>query len=250
MKLPLRLLAITPPRGPVDPACIDAWRRGLLQPRTVTERHGEVRGGHDLPAADGQRSATPIGLALLLREPGLAPVDLLDSPRLAGVIARARATAIPLLLSADTAVMRSATADLFATLRDRCDGLHLRGDPSQSATAQVRARWPSPKWLGRSVHGPPVADPVVDYSVLAPVFTPRTDPAGKTPAGLDAVRAWARVAPPVLALGGITPPRSAGCLAAGAYGLAGIRVFFGPADEVADNVGVLAANLRRVMPPP
>ncbi len=60
------------------------------------------------------------------------------------------------------------------------------------------------------------------FVVFGPVFATGT----KTPVGLDALRsAAASVRIPVFALGGVTEENAASCIAAGAAGVAGIRLF-------------------------
>jgi thiamine-phosphate pyrophosphorylase len=62
-----------------------------------------------------------------------------------------------------------------------------------------------------------------DFAVFAPVFE---KPHSSThPAGLDALRQACRAPVPVLALGGVTLDDAARCLAAGAAGIAAIRLF-------------------------
>lgn len=220
---PFRLLAVTPPTGPVDPELVARWRAGA----------------GDCP------------LAVLLREPGAAPEALLDpTARLAALVRRCRERAIPLLLAVDLA--HAARAAALAGI----DGLHLRGDPPLTALAELRPRVPG--LLGRAAHGEPQpGHHLVDYTLVAPIFPPTTAQPGaplgsKRPLGLAGLRAW--TADPtacVVALGGIGPHNAADCLAAGACALAGIGVFFGPPARVEQDVAALSEQLRvaHVLPP-
>jgi thiamine-phosphate pyrophosphorylase len=63
-----------------------------------------------------------------------------------------------------------------------------------------------------------------DFVVFAPVFEKRDAPATQ-PKGLSALREACAVKIPVLALGGVTLENAASCLAEGASGIAGIRLF-------------------------
>lgn len=63
-----------------------------------------------------------------------------------------------------------------------------------------------------------------DLALFAPVFEKRTDPTSE-PAGLHALREACQYHIPVLALGGVTLDNAAACIAAGAAGIAAIRLF-------------------------
>ncbi len=64
-----------------------------------------------------------------------------------------------------------------------------------------------------------------DYVFYAPIFETRTHPE-VLPLGLKALeKACSAVAIPIFALGGINAENEADCLEAGAYGIAGIRMF-------------------------
>ncbi len=219
MSLGFRLLAITPPQGEVDPSILRAWR-----------------------------GASVVGLAVLLREPGTEPAALLDDGhRLAPLRHACTEAGMPWLLSIDAEQLRGEEPWLAtAGLR----GVQLRGDPSAAAADAVRAALGPEALIGRSCHGAPaVLGERVDYSVLAPIFTPHTSapgPAGgfvKAAVGLEPLRAFAAVERRVFALGGITGVRAPACVRAGAYGLAAIRSFFGPPRQVADDVARLVRAL-------
>lgn len=225
-----RLLAITPPVGPVPAHSLDAWR-----------------------------DITP-DLALLLREPGRPAAELLTpDARLAPLRRRCHAAGVPVLLSVDLnelAALPALPADLA--------GVQLRGDPDRATLLAARRelgrlRAGPHVRLGRSCHGAPQPDhELVDYTVFAPVFAPSTAqpgraPGSKVPAGLAALTTWTRAPGAcVYALGGVGPTTAAACLAAGARGLAGIGVFFGEPGRVAQDVAalreILAAHDRHVEP--
>jgi len=226
---PFRLLAITPPVGPVQEDSLVAWCAGL----------GE--------------------LAVLLREPGRCASEILaHDGRLAALRRSCRDAGVPLLLSVDSAELAE-----LAVLPGDLAGVQLRGDPDLRALAAARTQVgrlrPTGAWLGRSCHGAPQpGHEIVDYSLFAPVFAPTTDQPGrsrgsKAPAGLAALASWT-AAPGawVMALGGVGPGTAAACLAAGARGLAGIGVFFGEPGRVAQDVAALreslAAHDRHVEP--
>jgi len=63
-----------------------------------------------------------------------------------------------------------------------------------------------------------------DFAVFAPVFEKKDSPQAN-PAGLDGLRDACRQKIPVLALGGVTIENARACLAAGAAGIAAIRLF-------------------------
>lgn len=196
---------------------------------------------------DAWRGAAAVGLAVLLREPGCEPAALVrDEHRLAPLRRACVGAGVPWLLSVDPE--RVAEVEPLLGLSGLV-GVQLRGDPSAEAVEEAR-RWIGPeRVLGRSCHGVPrPLGERVSYSVLAPIFAPQTvgpQPGpDKQAVGLEPLRAFGAVQPRVFALGGITPANAAACVRAGAFGLAAIRSFFGPPDQVADDVARLARALR------
>lgn len=236
----MRLLAITPPRAlglDIDAGLVEAWLDGLAA-------HGYL----------------PDTLAVLLREPGASPAQILGDRRLWPLREALAARGVPTLLSLAPTCEPSQLHEQLASpaLVDApIAGLQLRGDPSPEQCAHWAAQLDAslaaltdprhrPR-LGRSAHGHrPRPCPSLDYTCLAPIHAPRTHLPGETkrPIGLEALRSWTALGAPVLALGGVSVDNARACLEAGAHGLAGIRLFFGPRAEARHNVGALARQLR------
>jgi thiamine-phosphate pyrophosphorylase len=114
------------------------------------------------------------------------------------------------------------------------DGVHL---PSNDLSPiEVLGAWESsaasrsqPKPLvGVSCHSVAeverARDQRADYALLAPIFEKRDAPRAKA-LGLKMLRQACRFEIPVLALGGVTLTNAADCIAAGAAGIAAIRLF-------------------------
>jgi thiamine-phosphate pyrophosphorylase len=81
--------------------------------------------------------------------------------------------------------------------------------------------------VGVSCHSPAevgrASDGGADFVVFGPVFGKKDTPI--QPAGLGALKKASEAKIPVLALGGITLENAPSCLAAGASGIAAIRLF-------------------------
>lgn len=116
------------------------------------------------------------------------------------------------------------------------DGVHLTSSPDELTPAQVRQLFArtgeSEPIISASCHS--VADAVrargarVNFILFGPVFGKTVDGVLVTEAtGLDTLRDVCEAAGgvPVLALGGIHEENATACLAAGAAGVAGIRLF-------------------------
>lgn len=102
----------------------------------------------------------------------------------------------------------------------RLDGVHL---PEAAFDLENRSRISWPFVVGRSVHSVDGAvraqSAGADYIVAGNVFETHSHP-GKDGEGLGFVKAICKaVTIPVLAVGGITPERVAGCIEAGASGV-------------------------------
>lgn len=87
-----------------------------------------------------------------------------------------------------------------------------------------------------------------DYVFFGPVFTTPSKLAYGAPQGIDRLAEVCRkISIPVVAIGGITPENAAQCVAAGAGGLAAIRLFQQPshqAEDLATRVARLRATCR------
>ncbi len=162
------------------------------------------------------------GLAfLLLREkhlPAAAQVAL--ARRIVEAVAPATLTQVLVHGRADIALAAGA------------HGVHLSSTAGELTPAQVRAVLPG-AIVSVSCHTLEevrrARDEQASLALFAPVFGKTIDGLEVTPAtGLDALEAACQAADPmpVFALGGVTPANAPRCLAAGAAGIAGIRMFF------------------------
>lgn len=214
----IRLLAITPPAAVapiIDPELVDAWVRAGLVER---------------------------GLAVLLREPGLELDATLAAQRSWPLRRALSKYPVPVLVSVDPRrTSPSETTRQLARARWPIAGVQLRGDPERETCTRWREHLGPNVIIGRSVHGLSPDDAEgLDYTCLAPIHAPRTGTgSGKHPIGVDGLRAWTRSRDDILALGGITAHSAAACLAAGARGVAGIRLFFGRSAEDRQDVQAL-----------
>lgn len=168
-----------------------------------------------------------------IREKDLAPDDLLILAR--QIVAAVRAE------NQTTRVLLNGPANI--ALEAAADGVHLPGNMPVTAAAEARdlfARSGRDAILSHACHSVnevlaareesqrnPHATTSNTLILFAPVFE-KVTPTGTLPGlGLDTLRAAVHAAKniPVLALGGITPENTPACLAAGAAGVAGIRLF-------------------------
>jgi thiamine-phosphate pyrophosphorylase len=134
-------------------------------------------------------------------------------------------------------------------LSERATGVHL-GENSLSlpeAKRLVDAKAPSQGFLvGVSCHSLEAARSAADsgasYLFFGPVFATPSKAAFGAPQGLERLGAVCRaVSIPVLAIGGITPENAADCVAAGAAGIAAIRLF-----QDASDMSSLVRSLRKL----
>jgi thiamine-phosphate pyrophosphorylase len=135
-----------------------------------------------------------------------------------------------------TALLINSRADV--ALAVGADGVHLRSTDLSPQEIQMiwkcgtstLARHVSPQSSVTTVscHSPEeviqAATQAATFAVFAPVFEKKDIP-GAQPAGLTVLGRACKAHIPVIALGGITPANARSCLAAGAAGIAAIRLF-------------------------
>jgi thiamine-phosphate pyrophosphorylase len=107
-------------------------------------------------------------------------------------------------------------------------GIHLTGN--SIGPGELRRIVPAGFLIGVSTHAISEVRAAeaegADFVVFSPIFTPISKAAYGPPVGLVGLREAAQsVRIPVLALGGVTMANAAGCLSAGASGIAGVSLF-------------------------
>jgi thiamine-phosphate pyrophosphorylase len=165
-----------------------------------------------------------------IREKDLPARDLVELTR--GALEAARGTATRIIVNdrLDTALGLGAA------------GVHL-GRESLPVRAARRIA-PAGFWVGASCHSLEEALEAetegADYILLGPIYSTPSKIRFGPPLGLEKLREVAgRVRIPVLALGGLTVERARECRAAGAAGIAAIRLF-----QEATSLEELARGLR------
>jgi thiamine-phosphate pyrophosphorylase len=180
--------------------------------------------------------------AALLRQAGQLALDGLDFLQLrekdlgAGSLAglARQMTAVLRARTRNTKLLINSRADIAVAIR--ADGVHLTSAPGSLTPAQIRelyaaAGLPAPV-VSVSCHTleevARARDDAATLILFGPVFEKCVGEQVVTAGtGLELLRAaCAAAAPiPVLALGGVTPENTAACVAAGAAGVAAIRLF-------------------------
>jgi thiamine-phosphate pyrophosphorylase len=155
----------------------------------------------------------------------------------------------------ETALLINSRTDI--ALAVGADGVHLRSDdilPQQARriweSAETFAALRTPRSVGQlprlpiigvSCHSPAEVGQAAanggTFAVFAPVFEKKDAPNAR-PTGLELLKQACRTNIPVFALGGVTLDNAKACLAAGAAGLAAIRLF------QENDVGVVVRGLR------
>jgi thiamine-phosphate pyrophosphorylase len=150
-----------------------------------------------------------------LREKALAPADLqLLAEQIKTCIA---GTASRLLINVSSP---------DSPLASVADGVHLAGKPRRGATEIVRRKFPG-ALVSVPCHSAEDVQTAVAEQVDLLLFSPVFEKGSAAPKGLDGLQQACAAAGevPVFALGGVTSGNAAACMAAGAAGVAGIRLF-------------------------
>lgn len=162
-----------------------------------------------------------------------------------------------------TGLVRRSVAAVIGTpakivVNDRADvalaagahGVHLRSDSIEAVS--VRRVLPQHMLIGRSVHGADdAADAAraggLDYLIFGTLFPSGSKPSGHGMTALTELsNACARVALPMLAIGGLTPERAEQVAKAGAAGVAAIGLFVPPRGIPDDqHLEMVVSRLRR-----
>jgi thiamine-phosphate diphosphorylase len=115
---------------------------------------------------------------------------------------------------------------LDVALATRATGVQLgSGGLAPEAARRLDPAW----WIGMSVHDLDEARAAetacADYLLVGPVYPTATHPT-RAPLGARRFAEIARLGIPTIAIGGVTPERTAELRAAGAYGVAAIRALW------------------------
>lgn len=137
------------------------------------------------------------------------------------------------VLPASTALLVNGRLDV--ALAAGADGAHLPADGVPLAALRAwRERFGPAVLLGRSTHSLEEVERAVrdgaDYVTFGPVYATPSKAAYGPPVGLESLRRAAGRGIPVYALGGVTLSRFDELAAAGAAGVAAIRLFQAPAE--------------------
>lgn len=138
----------------------------------------------------------------------------------------------------ELAIRLSVYASTHLFVNDRLDvalavgaaGVQLgAGSLDPEDARRLEPRW----WIGRSVHDLAEAAAAqaggADYLLVGPLYRTATHPE-REPLGLARLGAIVALGLPVIAIGGVTPPRVGEVRRAGAYGVAAIRGVWDAAD--------------------
>jgi thiamine-phosphate pyrophosphorylase len=152
---------------------------------------------------------------------------LLRDRELGDGVRLARAVAARAAFPAPARLLAHGRLDL--ALAAGADGVHLAAEGLPAAP--LRAAAPA-LLLGRATHTVDevarARDEGCDYAIFGPVFATPSKAGRLEPRGISSLAEAVRVGPPVIAIGGIDESNAAEVVAAGAWGIAAIRLFAEP----------------------
>jgi thiamine-phosphate pyrophosphorylase len=196
------------------------------------------------------REASSAGVDYIqLREKDLPTRDLESLAREAMGVVRSSAQLKTENRELRTALLINSRTDIAIAVE--ADGVHLRSD--DVSPQEVRTVWqcgagtpahqlsPRDPLIGVSCHSPGEVTQAADAGATFAVFAPVFEKKDASPTGLLALKQACDANIPVLALGGITLENAQSCLAAGAAGIAAIRLF--QDDDIATVVKQLRSHL-------
>lgn len=198
--------------------------RQFRRPITYLITGGETTSSTSPCGAESQALLHLVALAvearvslIQIREKALAARSLFELATRAAALAR----------GSETRIIVNDRADIARA--SGCDGVHLS---TRSLDAGVVRRAFGKEFLiGVSTHTHEEARAAreggADFAVFGPIFDTPSKIAYGPPVGLESLRETARALKPfpLIALGGVTEGNSGDCLAAGAEGIAAIRLF-------------------------
>jgi thiamine-phosphate pyrophosphorylase len=187
-----------------------------MQLYAITDRNHLASEGDLLSLAEGWIAG---GVDFVqLRETDLAPSKLQTLAQ--QLAAKTHPTRSKLLVNVPTPESASLALEAGA------DGVHLAGPPRTGSIRAVRRIFPT-AIVSVPCHSMEEVETGLQEQADLILFSPVFDKPGTFPQGLDALHHACVAAQgiPVFALGGVTSANAALCLAAGAAGVAGIRLF-------------------------
>jgi thiamine-phosphate pyrophosphorylase len=175
---------------------------------------------------DGRDGTLPRLLVLTDRTQAAAPL-----PEVVAAAVEAGARAVVLrekdLPADERAVLHDELAAVLAPVGGLLVSAGLAGSTGRAAvhlSAADDVPYPRPALVGRSCHSADevarAAEEGCDWVFVSPVFPTSSKPGYGPALGLGGLARLVRGAPPVYALGGVTPGTASGCLSAGAAGVA------------------------------
>ncbi len=192
------------------------------------------------PGTEADQRRALLGKVAEASAAGVDFIQLRERELAAHELERLGRDAMAALRSAGTTTRLLINSRLDLTLALNADGVHLRSNDIAASDARAVSANRSPFTVAVSCH---TTDEVraawshgADFAVFAPVF----EKEGRSGVGLKGLREACSAVPDfVFALGGVTVENARDCIAAGAVGLAGIRLY-----QECD-ISTLVAELRK-----